>query len=164
MLQHRNKKQHSCCADTGRQQRKRILYCPRQPLWSKHWLTKGSGDKISFNITEEQWWIPQDFITSLAALNFRLQHNGLLSHLWALGREHKDRCVQASECLLPSILRWAWPATWSPLGCSTHGWCPSGAAAASRSTRLLPWCPAPLALWRGKLPPHLTEEHNKRTQ
>ncbi len=61
------------------------------------------------------------------------------------------------------ILQQAWPATWSPWGCSTHGWCPSAAAAASRSTRLLPWCPAPRAWWRGTPPPHLTENKHKHT-
>lgn len=57
-----------------------------------------------------------------------------------------------------SILLWAWPATWSRWGCSTHDWCPSAAAAASQSTLQSLWCPAPLAWSHGTLPPHLMDK------
>ncbi len=90
--------------------------------------------------------------------------------VWLITEGSKSSCVHKSVYLLNdcpllwyihiclSILQRAWPATWSPWGCSTRGWCPSAAAAASRSTRLLPWCPAPHAWWRDTLPPHLTEK------
>lgn len=52
-----------------------------------------------------------------------------------------------------------WPETWSPWGCSTHGWCLSAAPAVSLSTRLWPWCPAPLAWPHDTPPPRLKHTH-----
>lgn len=90
--------------------------------------------------------------------------------VWVITKGSKRSCIHKSIYLLNdcpvlwyiyiflSILQRAWPATWSPWGCSTRDWYPSAAAAASRSTRLSPWCPAPHAWWRDTLPPHLTEK------